>query len=132
MRALASWRRILVGIGTVAVTLCLQSPASAASRTHRKPASVASAKSSQRLTKKKPARRRVKERPIPVYTRSGQPNILARAAVVLDLSTGNPLFQKNPDEVRPIASISKLLAMLVVMDRKLDLDAETVITQEDA
>jgi D-alanyl-D-alanine endopeptidase (penicillin-binding protein 7) len=132
MRALASWRRILVGIGTVAVTLCLQSPASAASRTHRKPASVASAKSSQRLTKKKPARRRIKERPIPVYTRSGQPNILARAAVVLDLSTGNPLFQKNPDEVRPIASISKLLAMLVVMDRKLDLDAETVITQEDA
>ena len=87
-----------------------------------------------------PRRRVVRERPVPTYTRAGQPNIQARAALVVDLDAGGaPLYQKNPDEVRPIASISKLMAMLVVLERKLsadgkriDLDARTMITPEDA
>ena len=74
-----------------------------------------------------------RSRPIPVYTRSGQPNIQARAAVILDLSAGGaPLYQKNPEEVRPIASISKLMAMLVVLERSLDLKGRTTITAADA
>ena len=39
---------------------------------------------------------------------------------------------KNPDEVRPIASISKLLAMLVVLDHKLNFEAASTISQDDA
>lgn len=74
-----------------------------------------------------------RSRPIPVYTRSGQPNIQAHAAVIIDVSAGGvPLYQKNPEEVRPIASISKLMAMLVVLDRSLDLKGHTTITATDA
>lgn len=85
---------------------------------------------------KKKSRRPVRERAVPVYTRAGLPNIQARAALILDVGetgTANlPLYQKNPDEVRPIASISKLMAMLVVLEHKLDLDGKTQITESDA
>jgi serine-type D-Ala-D-Ala endopeptidase (penicillin-binding protein 7) len=70
-------------------------------------------------------------RAIPVYTRDGQPNVQAQAAVAIDLTTGEELYTKNPDAVRPIASISKLMATLVVLDRHLELDAPTTITAED-
>lgn len=74
-----------------------------------------------------------RSRPIPVYTRSGQPNIQAHAALIIDSgAAGAPLYQKNPDEVRPIASISKLMAMLVVLDRNIDLHGKTTITEADA
>lgn len=74
-----------------------------------------------------------RSRPIPVYTRSGQPNIQAHAALIMDISGGGtPLYQKNPDEVRPIASISKLMAMLVVLERSVDLHGRTTITEGDA
>ncbi len=75
------------------------------------------------------------ERPVAVYTRAGQPNIQAESATIVDLADGAELFVKNPDEVRPIASISKLMAMLVVLDtttgRKLDLDASTTMIESD-
>src|SRR5512138_3918184 len=64
-------------------------------------------------------------RGIATYTKGGLPNIQAQAAVAIDLTTGEELYIKNPDAVRPIASISKLMAMLVVLDpvRHLELDA---------
>ncbi len=81
----------------------------------------------------KRSRAAARSRPIPVYTRSGQPNIQAHAALIIDSSAGGtPLYQKNPDEVRPIASISKLMAMLVVLERNLDLRGHTTITETDA
>jgi D-alanyl-D-alanine endopeptidase (penicillin-binding protein 7) len=76
----------------------------------------------------KPATR---ERAIPVYTHGGAPNIQAQAAVVVDLTTGEILHAKNPDEVRPIASISKLMASVVVLSHQLDLDGTTAITDGD-
>jgi D-alanyl-D-alanine endopeptidase (penicillin-binding protein 7) len=72
-----------------------------------------------------------RSRPVAVYTRSGLPNVQAQAAAVVDLGAGDELFLKNPDEVRPIASISKLMAMLVVCEHQLDLDAATTITEGD-
>ncbi len=70
-------------------------------------------------------------RAIPVYTRAGQPNIQAQAAVVIDLGSGEELVLKNPDEIRPIASISKLMACLVVLEHQLDMEATTTITDGD-
>ena len=71
------------------------------------------------------------ERPVSVYTKAGMPNIQAQAAAVVDLDSGDELFMKNADAQRPIASISKLMAMLVVTSRKLDLDGVTEITDSD-
>ena len=96
----------------------------------------AARKPAAHLAGKKRARRPVRERPVPVYTRGGLPNIQAHAALILEVgetgSGAQALYQKNPDEVRPIASISKLMAMLVVLDHKLDLNAKSTITESDA
>ncbi len=72
-----------------------------------------------------------RSRPIATYTRGGMPNVQAQSAVVVDLAGNEELFTKNADEVRPIASISKLMAVLVVLDRNLDMDAATVMTESD-
>src|SRR5579883_2940266 len=61
----------------------------------------------------------------PVYNRAGLPNIQAEAAAVVDLATDEELVVKNADAVRPIASISKLMAILVVLEHHLDLDGQT-------
>lgn len=44
------------------------------------------------------------------------PNISAKSAIVADLSNGFVFFEKNPNEVRPIASISKLMTALVSLE----------------
>src|SRR5262245_33782664 len=70
-------------------------------------------------------------RAIAPLTHSGQPNIQAQAAVVVDLRTGGEYFARNPDAVRPIASISKLMAALVVLEQGLALDGTQTITKAD-
>jgi serine-type D-Ala-D-Ala endopeptidase (penicillin-binding protein 7) len=51
--------------------------------------------------------------------------------VVLD-AAGHERLAKHADDVRPIASMTKIFAALVVRQRKLDLEAWTEITDEDA
>lgn len=97
-------------------------------------AHTATKKSTKKSTNK-PAHRVVRSRSVSTYTRGGLPNIQARGAVILDLSaspSGVALYQKNPDEARPIASISKLMSMLVVLEHKLNLTGQTTILQSDA
>lgn len=53
------------------------------------------------------------------------------AALVLDQETGQALVEKQVEAVRPIASITKLMTAMVVLDAKLDLDAPMVIENQD-
>jgi D-alanyl-D-alanine endopeptidase (penicillin-binding protein 7) len=133
--------RLVLGLAASAALFGLTSEAQASGGV-RRPAPAA--KSKLKLRKSKPAkvakRRPVRTRAVPVYTKGGLPNIQAAASVVVDLERGTTLYEKNPDAVRPIASISKLMAMMVVLDRRLgtsgeralDLDSKTVITETDA
>lgn len=86
--------------------------------------------------KKAPAKKAVKRAPpkkeIPELTPEGLPNVLSDSAFVLDLESGDELFSKNPDEKRPIASISKLAAALAVRANKMDLTGVTEVTARDA
>jgi D-alanyl-D-alanine endopeptidase (penicillin-binding protein 7) len=75
--------------------------------------------------------KRARGRAIAVYTRAGDPNVQAQSAAVVDLNAGEELFTKNADEIRPIASISKLMAILVVLEHKLDLDGVTAMIDSD-
>src|SRR2546430_14676534 len=75
--------------------------------------------------------RRAPRRGVPMLTHDGLPNIQAQAAVIIDLKTGGDYYAKNPDAVRPIASISKLMASLVVLDQGLKLDGTQTITLDD-
>jgi len=65
-----------------------------------------------------------------VAIKGGMPNIQALGALVID-ETGHELYARNPDKERPIASISKLAATLVVMDKGLELEGLSTITKAD-
>lgn len=53
------------------------------------------------------------------------------AALVLNQTTGAILFEKNPNAVLPIASITKLMTAMVVLDAKPDLNETLVIGEDD-
>jgi D-alanyl-D-alanine endopeptidase (penicillin-binding protein 7) len=63
-------------------------------------------------------------------TKGGLPNVQALGALVLDES-GHELYSRTPDKERPIASISKLAATLVVMDKGLELEGLSTIAKGD-
>ncbi len=64
-------------------------------------------------------------------TKDNLPNVQSTSAIVVDLESGDVLYQKNADEVRDIASTGKIFVALVARARDIDLDAETEITKED-
>jgi D-alanyl-D-alanine carboxypeptidase len=47
---------------------------------------------------------------------SWQPEISARSVLSLDLDTGKILYQQNPEEKLPMASLTKLMTLLVILD----------------
>jgi D-alanyl-D-alanine endopeptidase (penicillin-binding protein 7) len=59
------------------------------------------------------------------------PEIRSRSAVVLDAASGDEIFSKDADEIRPIASTTKIFVAMAVR-KKLDLDGWTQITKTDA
>ncbi|RLA56238.1 MAG: D-alanyl-D-alanine endopeptidase [Gammaproteobacteria bacterium] len=60
----------------------------------------------------------------------GNPNLRSASAIVLDAS-GNIIYGKDVNTVRPIASITKLMTAMVVLDAGLDLEEKITITKED-
>ena len=65
-----------------------------------------------------------------VAGRTGIPELKSSSALVVDQS-GRPLFAKNVDHVVPIASITKLMTAMVVIDAGLPLTEQIVITEND-
>ena len=59
------------------------------------------------------------------------PTVRSESAAVLDLRTGAELFAKQPDEVRAIASTTKIFVALAVRRKGLDLDGWTEIIAAD-
>lgn len=59
------------------------------------------------------------------------PRVYCRSAVLLDNETGHYLYSRNPYQVRPIASITKLLTTLTWLDFKVDFDSSIEMTVSD-
>ena len=57
--------------------------------------------------------------------------LYSSSALVFDQSAGGALFQKNADTVAPIASITKLMTAMVVLDSQPNLQAPIAISEED-
>jgi D-alanyl-D-alanine endopeptidase (penicillin-binding protein 7) len=55
----------------------------------------------------------------------------SQAALIMDAQQERILFHKNPDKVMPIASITKLMTAIVVLDAQLPLDEEIFIEAAD-
>jgi D-alanyl-D-alanine endopeptidase (penicillin-binding protein 7) len=64
---------------------------------------------------------------------AGQDDLALRsaAALVLSQEDGQLLYAKNTDAVMPIASITKLMTAMVILDSGLSLDEPVTITRED-
>jgi len=65
------------------------------------------------------------------FTKDGMPNMLSSAVMVFDQATGRPLFAKNAETAVPIASITKLMTAIIVLEAKQNLDEPIVIDQAD-
>ncbi len=57
--------------------------------------------------------------------------LYSASALVLDQATGHPIIEKQSHAVTPIASISKLMTAMVVLDAKLDMQEVVAIGEED-
>lgn len=66
-----------------------------------------------------------------VAGRLDAPELKSAAALVINQEDGRPLFAKNTDTVVPIASITKLMTAMVVLDAGLPLEEQIVISHED-
>ncbi len=55
----------------------------------------------------------------------------ARSAIVLDPATGQVLYEKNAGVAVPIASLTKLMTVLVFLEQKPDLDRVAEVSRED-
>jgi D-alanyl-D-alanine endopeptidase (penicillin-binding protein 7) len=65
-----------------------------------------------------------------VDPKTGLPRLESSSAMVVDVQ-GNVIFSKAEQEVRPIASITKLMTAMVVLDQDLPMDEVITITSED-
>ncbi|MEZ3497985.1 D-alanyl-D-alanine endopeptidase [Pantoea sp. KPR_PJ] len=56
-----------------------------------------------------------------------EPQIASGSAMIVDLNSGKVLFSSHPDRVRPIASITKLMTVMVALDAKQSLDERIAV-----
>lgn len=134
----------------LAASLCLMMPSVALSAADSAPEAKSQTKTQakKKHAKKKPAHlnktgkarvnsraakrlQRERERELSEYREiNGLPVLRSAYALVLDQKSGEPIFSKNPDHATPIASITKLMTAMVVLDASLPM--EEIITVSDA
>lgn len=62
---------------------------------------------------------------------SAQPNLQSNIVLIVDEKTGQVIYNKRADMQAPIASITKLMTAMVVLDAKPDMNAELSVAVED-
>jgi len=60
----------------------------------------------------------------------GSPNLRSASAMIIN-SKGQVIYGKDIDTVRPIASITKLMSAMVILDSGVDLDEKITVTKAD-
>jgi D-alanyl-D-alanine endopeptidase (penicillin-binding protein 7) len=58
-------------------------------------------------------------------------NLHSQSVLILDANSGETLYSRNAGMVTPIASITKLMTAMVVLDRGLRMNEKIMITEED-
>lgn len=66
---------------------------------------------------------------VPTFASNEEPDIVSRAAVVIDSKTKEVLYEKNMEEIRTPASLTKMLTAILVVEN-LDLKKEIVAPKE--
>jgi D-alanyl-D-alanine endopeptidase (penicillin-binding protein 7) len=60
----------------------------------------------------------------------GDPQLRSASVLVIDVD-GNVIYGKDIDTIRPIASITKLMTVMVIMDSGVDLEEKITVTRDD-
>ncbi|HYQ89286.1 MAG TPA: serine hydrolase [Candidatus Binatia bacterium] len=102
------------------------------------PTSVASRQAASASQTRVPARPRRHRRlrrqatfSLPAVTAAGIPRLHAKAAYVLDATSNRVLFEKNPDNLYPVASLTKLMTALVYFQTQPQFDQVVEIMPDD-
>ncbi|MBO9355104.1 D-alanyl-D-alanine endopeptidase [Bordetella petrii] len=103
----------------------------AAKSTSRTTASKHKTSKKTRVVSKSKARQAAALAPPAASARAEIEALRSSTAYVQDLETSTVLFAKNDNVVRPIASISKLMTALVVVDANQPMDEMLEITEDD-
>lgn len=81
--------------------------------------------------RRQPARRQPAPVDVGVPSPDGTINIRAKAALVVNLQSGEVLYQKNPTAQLPIASLTKLMTVITFLNMNPDLNKTVTIIRED-
>lgn len=65
------------------------------------------------------------------YVNSGEPHLASAKALVIDQTTGEILFAKNINTQTPIASVTKLMTAMVMLDAHQSMDEVLQVTEAD-
>ncbi len=96
-----------------------------------RPTGVSPHRSSSKRTHHATAKHRESEEPIPTQTVPGSiPKTGASSVIVIDVHSGEVLYEKNPDQIRAPASTTKLLTGLIVAESG-NLDRPVTVQQVD-
>ena len=132
------------GVATALVTMhpgvATAAPTEKASVTKKKVSGKASVRTESRLQKTSrtlKAQKSTSMRKVGMPLRDdgdgsgASPSLKSSAALVLDQSNGEVLYEKNAHAVVPIASITKLMTAMVVLDAALALQEQIIISRDD-
>jgi D-alanyl-D-alanine endopeptidase (penicillin-binding protein 7) len=67
----------------------------------------------------------------PVYAKDLKPNVKSSIAMIVHQETGEIIYQKNAYSKAPIASLTKIMTAMVVLDSGINLNEEVKITSAD-
>ena len=62
---------------------------------------------------------------------TSSPRLNSQSVAVVDAQTGKLVYEKNPLQTQPIASITKLMTAMVLLDAGLSLDEPITITEDE-
>jgi len=60
------------------------------------------------------------------------PYLNVKSAILVNYENGEVVYTKNPEKTRPVASLTKLVSAMVILDHGVDLNQTEKITKEDA
>ena len=135
-------RALTFGLGVLVLALCAIAPVAseaASASPARKPVSrvakavkqAAPPPKASRVAARTVVARRMAGPAVATEAEDDPPHLRSAVAFVVDQDTDEVLFSKNAQSVQPIASITKLMTALVVMDAAQRLDEVLTISEED-
>ncbi|HTU65643.1 MAG TPA: D-alanyl-D-alanine endopeptidase [Steroidobacteraceae bacterium] len=94
-------------------------------------AGAADPKTSTKAVVKAPAKMPARTKAKAIEKADAGPGLKSNVALITDAKSGEVLYERKPGAVTPIASITKLMTALVVLDAQQDLDEVIEITSAD-